>query len=77
MAAIKANIYEEKDVICNQDLLEQLKNAVEILEERMKATVPISKGTCKVGFGVSKTQRGIAADQVISIAKAIKSLKGW
>jgi hypothetical protein len=30
-----------------------------------------------VGFGVDKTQRGIAADAVISIAKAIKALKGW
>lgn len=73
----KASIYKEEEVLCNSELLTQLKNAVTELEEKMKASILISKGRCKVGFGVSKAQRGIAADAVISVARAIKNLKGW
>lgn len=76
-----AKIYKEKDVICDEDLLKQLNGAYFELKERMRATVPINKGNSSgsttIGYGVSKTQRGIAADAVISIAKAIKLLKGW
>jgi len=43
----------------------------------MQAAAPILKGTRRVGWGVNKAQRGIAADTVISITRAIKSLKGW
>lgn len=75
--ASKAPIYTEEDSIGGQELLKQLHNAVEELKHQMKATKPIFKGHCKMGFGVDKTQRGIAADSVISIAKAIKALKGW
>ncbi len=74
---MKARIYKEKDVICNEDLLKQLNHAYVELEEQMKAVIPIKKGNRTIGYGVSKTQRGIAADAVISIAKAIKALKGW
>jgi len=75
--AAKARIYKEEGAIENPELLDQLRAAVEELEVRMKATVPISRGTSKIGFGVSKAQRGIAADAVISVARAIKALKGW
>ena len=77
MATGKAPIYHEKDVIPNPELLKQLNEAVLNLEEKMKATIVIHRGEHEVGFGVSKAQRGIAADAVISIAKAIKTLKGW
>ena len=77
MAAVKAPIFTEEGVVSNPELLDQLRAAVEELELKMKATVPIKKGTAKVGFGVSKLQRSIEADRVIAIAKAIKSLKGW
>ena len=77
MSKTNVPIYTEEGVIGNKELLDQLKQAVLILEERMKATMPIQKGACRVGFGVSKAQRGIAVDTVISIAKAIKSSKGW
>ena len=44
----------------------------------MRDSVPITKGTTYVvGYGVNKAKRGIAADAVISIARAIKSLRGW
>ncbi len=75
--ASKGPIYLDEGAIGGQALLSQLHNAVEELEHQMKATKPILKGNCKMGFGVDKTQRGIAADSVISIAKAIKALKGW
>lgn len=78
MARAKGPIYEEKDVIGNPDLLKQLQEAIEVLEEKMRAKIPITKGTTYVvGYGVSKAQRGIAADAIISIARAIKSLRGW
>lgn len=77
----KASIYKEEGVLCNPELLTQLKNAVIELEEKMKASVPIKRNTLAgskiYGYGVNKAQRGIAADAVISIARAIKSLKGW
>lgn len=83
MASTKGPIYSEKNTIGNKELLDQLKQAVLILEERMKATLPIKKGNTSpsgfitIGFGVDKVNRGIAADAVVSIAKTIKSSKGW
>lgn len=75
--ATKAPIYTEEYQIVDIRLLKQLKEAIVELEEKMKATVPITQGLNRVGWGVSKTHRGIAADAVISITKAIKSLRGW
>ncbi len=81
MAARKGPVYEEKWKIVNSELLGQLNEAFVELENQMKATVPINRNTVSgsrtIGYGVSKTQRGIAADRVISIARAIKALKGW
>lgn len=79
--ARKAPVYKEEGTIEGSELLKQLKYALVELEGRMKASIPINKhsvrGITTIGYGVSKTQRGIAADSVISIAKAIKALKGW
>lgn len=79
--ATKAPVYKEKNTVCNTELLKQLYDAVAELEENMKATLPIRKGNMSgsrtIGFGVNKAQKGIAADSVISIARAIKSLKSW
>jgi len=57
--------------------LVQLDDAVAVLKAKMRASIPIKRGGHRVGYGVCKAQRGIAADQIISIARAIKSLKGW
>ena len=73
----KANIHKKEETLDNPNLLAQLRNAVGELEEKMKARIPISRGGARVGFGVDKAQRVIAADAIISIAKAIRSLKGW
>ncbi len=75
--AVKATIFTLEGLIDGPELLDQLKEAVEELERKMKATVPIKRGGQRVGYGVSKAKRGIAADAVISIARAIKSQKGW
>jgi len=77
--AAKAPIYREdlKGSIIDRDLLNQLRRATEELEGNMRASKPIFKGNKKIGYGVDKVQRGIAADLVISIAKAIKALRGW
>lgn len=75
--AQKANIYKEKDVIIGSELLDQLKEAVVELEDRMKTSITIYKYDVPSGFGVSKAQKSIAADSVISIVRAIKALKGW
>jgi len=77
MAVVKAPVFTEEGTIGNPELLHQLNMAIEELSIKMRATVPIHQGTRRVGFGVNKTQRGIAADSVIAIAKAIKSSKGW
>jgi hypothetical protein len=77
MARYKGPIYKEEGVVCNPDLLKQLHEAVAILEDKMRAKAPIIDGRISCGFGVNKAQRGISADNVISIAKAIKALKGW
>lgn len=76
----RAPIYDkEKGFISDNDLdlLHRLDDAFVELRERMMATKQIYKGRAKIGFGVDKAQRGIAADSVISIARAIKALKGW
>lgn len=74
-------IYEENGTLDNPDLLKQLNNAFIELETAMRASKKVSvrrgRASHLSGFGVDKTQRGIAADAVISIASAIKSLKGW
>jgi len=72
----KAPIYKE-GCVEHPELLQQLRDAVEELELQMQASVPIKKEHRIVGFGVSKTKRGIAIDAIISIAKAIKSQRGW
>lgn len=81
MATKKIPVYQEKDAVCNPVLIKQLYEAVGCLEEAMRATIPItrsnSSGAVSIGFGTSKTQKDIAVDTVISIARAIKSLKGW
>lgn len=73
----KASVYLDKGAICNSGLLDQLREAVFQLEEDMRAKVPIFRHDRVLGYGVRKSQRGISADAVISVAKAIKSLKGW
>ncbi len=75
--ASKGPICKEENCVDGQDLLNQLNEAIDELHKRMKATIPIKRGPSLSGYGVNKTQRGIAADSVISIAKAIKGLKGW
>lgn len=77
MAATKAPIFKEENVVGNPELLEQLETAVSELADKMKAAAPIMRGNFRSGWGVNKAQRGIAADTVISIARAIKALKGW
>lgn len=79
MARSKAPYYVEEDVIPGVDLelLNQLRDAVETLGDKMKAATPIHNGGKRVGFGVSKTHRNIAADAVIAIARGVKSRPGW
>lgn len=75
----KATIYKEKGHISDSDLIlqRQLDDAVQNLHDKMRATRQIYGDKAEIGFGVDKAQRGIAADAVISIARAIKALKGW
>ncbi len=75
--ANKGPIYKEENIVGDPQLLRQLYAAVAELEEKMKAAASIKNGLNRVGWGVNKAQRGIAADAVISIARAIKSLRGW
>ncbi len=75
--ANKGPIYKKKGIVANSELLAQLQAAVNELEARMVTNIQIHKGIHEAGWGVSKAQRGIAADAVISIVRAIKGLKGW
>lgn len=73
----KSAIYKEDGHLADKELAAQLDAAVTELKEKMKATVPISRGGHRVGYGLSKAKKGIAADTVISIVRAIKGLPGW
>lgn len=75
--ANRGPIYKEKNAATNADLLKKLHEAVAILEDNMYANSEIFNGVHKAGWGVKKLDRSIAADSVISIARAIKALKGW
>jgi len=75
--AVKPKVYSTINYPVDVGLINQLREAVERLAEESRAVVPISKAQCVIGYGVNKSQRGIAADSVISIAKAIKSIGGW
>lgn len=83
MAASKGPVYKEKNVLGDPELFRQLSEAVIELEEKMKATLPITRGSDssgnyqEIGFGVNKAQRGIAVDQIVSIVRAIRNLRGW
>lgn len=77
MAAAKGPIYKEENTVSGQEFLDELNESVDDLVKKMKATVPIKKGTYTVGFGVSKSHRNLAADKVMAIVRAIKSMKGW
>ena len=77
MATYKGPVFKEEKFVGNGELLSQLRDAIDELEDKMQATVLMQRGGSRVGWGVSKAQRGIAADSVISIARAIKALKGW
>ncbi len=73
----KAKIYKEENADPSADLILQLHDAVEQLAETSKASIPIYKGGQVAGYGINKAQRNIAADAVISVARAIKGLGGW
>lgn len=76
---VKGPVYDKEKGYISEgdlDLLHQLDDAFVELKERMGATKQIYESKAEIGFGVDKAQRGIAADSVISIARAIKALKG-
>ena len=70
-------IYKEERAEPLKELLNRLQMAVGELRTASSAIVPISRGSARVGWGISKTDKAIAADAVISIAKEIKAQKGW
>lgn len=59
------------------DLITQLWDAINELEEAAKATIPLSKGSLSVGYGVNAAKKNIACDSAIAILREIKKLKGW
>ena len=59
------------------DLHRDLMSAIADLETACRATVPISRGHVRIGFGQSKANKAIACDQVTSIVKQIKALRAW
>lgn len=77
MSKSKSPIYKEENCLSDSELFEQLQRAVVELRNNMLASTPISRSGQRVGYGVNKVQRSIAADAVISIVKAIKRGPGW
>lgn len=75
--AARGPIHEEENTVSGREFFDELNEAVDDLYKKMRATLPIKKGIDTIGFGVSKVHRSLAADKVISIARAIKSLRGW
>jgi hypothetical protein len=71
------------------DIIHSLKNSVPdelytALNESMARVdracvpdVPINRAGCPIGFGLNKSQKAIACDQMSAIIKQIKALKGW
>lgn len=60
-----------------KELFDALQAAVLDVEEASRATKHIVKGGTSVGFGVSKADKAIACDNVVSIVRQIKALKSW
>lgn len=70
-------IYKIASEMADKDLYNQLMEAIDHLGGTMVPTRTITKARSTVGYGVDKSQRSIAADSVISIAKQIKARPGW
>jgi hypothetical protein len=75
--AKKAPIYTECNIRVDEDLISLLNDACDNLVVNCRPNVPISKAGARVGYGVDKAKRSIAADNLISIAKQIKARPGW
>ena len=72
-------IYKEENILPKEYeiLIGSLRENVTTLETKLRTTVPISKGGYRVGYGVSKIDKNIACDGLISIIKGIKSIRSW
>ena len=61
----------------SDELKQRAVEALNALEAKCKATLPIRRGGCKVGYGLDKVQKAIACDTVIAIVKQIKAERAW
>lgn len=59
------------------DLMSKLWAAIEDAKRASEAKVAISRGSHRVGYGVSKEDKAIACDAIMSIVRQIKSSKAW
>ena len=58
-------------------LIDLLYEAINDLEEASKASMSITKGGLRAGYGIDKAKKAIACDNVIAIVKQVKALKAW
>ena len=59
------------------ELMRDLRTAVEEARVASTTRIPISKGSTRVGYGVSKADKAIACDNVVAIIRQIKAAKAW
>lgn len=58
-------------------LIVALFEAIDDVERSLKATVPISRGSRPVGYGVDGSLKNIACDHAIAVLREIKREKAW
>jgi len=76
LAQLRAAIEPLLDV-ASDDLKQRAVEALNALEAACKATVPVRRGGCKVGYGLDKAQKAIACDTMIAIVRQIKAERAW
>jgi len=73
----KGLVYKQKGVLLCETLFNELDNTILELKTICTTNIPIGKGAVKVGYGISQSNKNIKCDQIISILREIKRIKGW
>lgn len=75
---------EKLEALCVQfreftppELYDQLNEALDALRVAARATIPITKGSMRWGYGIDKAKKAVACDTAIAIIRQIKAFKAW
>jgi hypothetical protein len=77
MPRAKGPVYSQNEKAVDEELLDDLQEAIRNLIENCKPKIKINRAQRHIGYGVDKAKRSIAADTVMSITRQIKARPGW